>query len=96
MFRYELIAFKSMIEINLPDLHKKIKQIGLPLEVLILEPIMSMYVNFFSTDIVLRIWDCIFLAFSSPIKDRRKVGLWYLLAPSFMILKRYEKEFLIA
>jgi hypothetical protein len=63
----------------------------MPLELLIYKPLLSLYSNFFSTDLVLRLWDLIFFWFGAKNKDDRKRGLWYVLAPAYLVLKKLEK-----
>lgn len=65
MFRYELVALKALVEQNLPEVFSKIKSFGLPLEYLTYKSIVSFYSNYFSSDIVLRLWDMIMLKFST-------------------------------
>lgn len=88
--RYELITFKALVEQNLPKLYLKLKEIGMPIEMLVYKPILSLYATFFSSDIVLRLWDLIFFAFSTLNKADRKQGLWYILTPAYLVLAKLE------
>jgi len=57
------------------------------LEFLVYESFKSFYADFFSNDVVFRLWDVIFLKFSSKNFEDKKKGIWYLLAPAYLILK---------
>jgi hypothetical protein len=76
----------------LPKVFNKLKDFGLPIELLVFKPIVSLYSNTFSTDIVLRLWDLIFFMFSQKNKSWHKRGLWYILGPAYLILKRKERQ----
>lgn len=43
MMRYEMIAFKTMVEHSLPKVYGKLKDFGLPIELLVYKPISSFY-----------------------------------------------------
>jgi hypothetical protein len=96
MMRYEIITFKALVEQNLPEVWHKLKKIGLPIEQIINQPIMSLYANFFSTGCVLRLWDLIFLSFSSHDHEKRKQGLWYIMAPAYLIISEVKEKILKA
>jgi len=69
--RLEIMTFKSLLENFLPTVFKKLKRLGIPIELIIYEHIMSLYANSFSTDIVLRLWDVIFYHFGvTSCKDK--------------------------
>ena len=86
MMRYELIAFRTLVEKNLPEVHKKLKELGLSVEILIYRSIESMYSSFFKSDVVYRLWDQIIYNLSLGDKIERKRGLWWLLSPAYIIL----------
>jgi hypothetical protein len=65
VFRYELTAFKALVEHNLPRVFQKLKDFGLPLEFLVYKSIISFYADFFSSELVLRLWDLIIFKFST-------------------------------
>jgi len=65
VMRYEIITFKAVIAVFMKDVSDKLNAVGLPLEWCIYHPIMSLYANLFPTNIVLRLWDLIFLTLSS-------------------------------
>lgn len=68
----------------------------MPLEFLVYDSIISFYADFFSSELVLRLWDIIIFKFSTSTKSERKRGLWYLLAPAFLILREKESVILAA
>jgi hypothetical protein len=84
--RYEMTAFKTMVEHSLPKVYGKLKAIGLPIELLVYKPISSFYAAEFHTEIIHRLWDIIIFFFSSTEKEDRKRGLWWLLSPAYLIL----------
>ena len=90
VMRNEMIAFKAMIEQFLPNVYHKLKEMGMPIEMIVYKPILSFYATFFSSDVVLSLWDNIFLYFGSSNKFQRKRALWYILSPAFLILKKKE------
>lgn len=96
MMRYEIITLKAIVKQNLPDVYTKLKTIGLPLEQLIYHPIMSLYANYMSTAVVLRLWDLIFFSFSSYESELCKHGRWYIMAPAFIVLQKAQKAILDA
>lgn len=65
MMRAEMITFKALLEQHLPEVYGKIKTLGLTVESLVYKPILSFHANYFHSDIVLRLWDIMFLSFSS-------------------------------
>jgi hypothetical protein len=67
VFRYEINAFKALVEHNLPQLFGKLKDFGLSLEFLVKKSIQSFYADYFNSDLVFRLWDKIFFAFSTAI-----------------------------
>lgn len=87
-----MITFKSLVQNNLPKVFQKLKDFGLPIEMLVYAPILSMYSQFFSSELVLRLWDIIFYSFSFKDKLNRKQGLWYILAPAYLVLKKKESQ----
>ena len=90
MMRYEMTAFKAMVEHSLPRVHAKLKAVGLPIEILTYRQISSFYATEFHTEVVHRLWDIIIYYFSSKDADQKRRGRWWLLAPAYLILQ--EKE----
>jgi Rab-GTPase-TBC domain len=65
--RSEFVTFKALVEQNLPKIHRKLKLLGMSIEMLVYKPITSMYATYFSSELTLRLWDLIFLSFSTSI-----------------------------
>lgn len=86
MMRYEMTALKTMVEHSLPKVYKKLKAFGLPIELLTYKTISSFYATDFSTEIVHRLWDITIFFLSSTTQGERKLGLWWLLSPCYLIL----------
>lgn len=57
VMRNEMTAFKAILRENLPQICDKFKLLGLPVDYIIYDSMTSFYAHFFSSDIVLRIWD---------------------------------------
>jgi hypothetical protein len=45
-----------------PKVFNHLKDLGIPLELIVAKPLQNMYANYFCTDIVMWLWDNIFLA----------------------------------
>ena len=64
------------------------------MEFLVYKCMTSFYANYFTSDMVLRLWDIIIFNFSSgQTNEERKRGIWWILAPAYLMLQ--EKEQLI-
>ena len=89
-----MTTFKAMLEKYLPAVHNKLQDYGFPVEFLVYKCMTSFYANYFTSDMVLRLWDIIIFNFSSgQTNEERKRGIWWILAPAFLIFQ--EKESLI-
>jgi hypothetical protein len=96
VMRYEMTAFKAMLQQNLPAVHEKLKDYGLPVEFLVYKSMMSFYADYFTSEVVLRLWDIIIFNFSSSDKAERKRGLWWLLSPAYYVLREKQRNILKA
>jgi hypothetical protein len=47
----------------------------------------SFYANFFSSEVVIRLWDLIIFNLANKDKVAKKRALWYFMAPAYWILK---------
>ena len=56
----------------------------------------SFYAQFFSSEVVLRIWDLIIFNLSNADKSAKKRALWYFMAPAYLILREKKEEILSA
>ena len=63
--RYELTTFKAMLEKYLPAVHNKLQEYGFPVEFMVYKCMTSFYANYFTSEMVLRLWDIIIFNFSS-------------------------------
>lgn len=75
---------------QLPKVFYKLKNFGFPFEIVFNECLLSFYARYFSSEIVYRLWDLIFFGLSHSKPSSRKQGLWFLLAPLYLILKQKE------
>ena len=91
-----MTAFKAMLQQNLPAVHEKLKDYGLPVEFLVYKSMMSFYADYFTSEVVLRLWDIIIFNFSSSDKAERKRGLWWLLSPAYYVLREKQRNILKA
>ena len=96
VMRNEMTIFKAIMKENLPIVSDKLKQLGLPIETLIYEQVTSLYSNFFSSDIVLRLWDLIIFNLTCKDKEERKRAIWYILSPSYLIFKEKRSQIIAA
>ena len=80
----------------MPKVSDKLKEIGLPIEMLVYKSIVSFYANYFCSDIVFRLWDVIIFNFCGEDKRLRRRGLWWLLSPAFYVLREKQEEILQA
>jgi hypothetical protein len=94
--RNEMTAFKAILKENLPKICDKLRILGLAVEHLIYDSITSFYSHFFSSDVVLRLWDLIIFNMSTDNKVERKRALWHFLAPAYIILREKQEEILKA
>ena len=56
---------------------------------------MSFQADFFTSELVLRLWDLIIFSFSLK-KEERKRGLWWLLSSAYFVLQKRESQILAA
>ena len=63
--RNEMTIFKAILRENLPDICDKLRLLGLPVDYLIYDSLTSFYSNYFSSDVVLRLWDLIIFFISN-------------------------------
>ena len=87
VMRNEMTAFKAILRENLPQICDKLRLLGLPVDQLIYDSITSFYAHYFSTDVVLRLWDLIIFNLSNKDKFEKKRALWYFMAPAYWILR---------
>lgn len=85
-FRFELTAFKAILEVNFPKITQKLYQVGLAVEVLVYESMTSLYCDYFHSDSLLRIWDQMIFYFNTTDQSSKRRGIWLLLAPALMII----------
>lgn len=85
--RNEMTAFKAILKENLPNVCDKLRYLGLSVDYLIYESMTSFYANFFSSEVVLRLWDLIIFNLSNKDKSAKKRALWYFMAPAYWILR---------
>ena len=93
VMRNEMTAFKAILRENLPHICDKLRLLGLSVDYLIYDSITSFYSHFFSSEVVLRLWDLIIFNLSNTDKVAKKRAVWYLMAPAYWIFK--EREVLI-
>ena len=83
-----MTTFKAMLEKYLPEVSNKLHEYGFPIEFLVYKCMTSFYTNYFTSDMVLRLWDIIIFNFSSGgSNEERKRGLWWILSPAFLVLE---------
>ena len=87
MMRYEMTVFKAILRENLPDICDKLRILGISVDYLIYDSLTSFYAHYFSSDVVLRLWDLIIFFISNQDKILKKRAIWYLMAPAYWILR---------
>lgn len=92
--RYEMTAFKAILRENLPQICDKLKIFGFSVEQLIYDSITSFYSCYFSSEVVLRLWDLIIFNLSNKDKNERKRAVWHILAPAYILLREKQEEIL--
>ena len=83
--RNEMTAFKAILRENLPTICDKLRFLGLPVDYLIYDSMTSFYAHFFSSDVVLRLWDLIIFNLSNNDIVAKKRALWHFMAPAYLI-----------
>lgn len=96
VMRNEMTAFKAILRENLPLICDKLRLLGLPVDHLIYDSLTSFYAHFFSSEVVLRLWDLIIFSLANRDKVAKKRALWYLMAPAYWILKERQEDILAA
>lgn len=96
VMRNEMTAFKAILRENLPVICDKLRLLGLPVDYLIYESLTSFYAHFFSSEVVLRLWDLIIFNLANKDKIAKKRALWYFMAPAYWILKERQQDILAA
>lgn len=56
-YRFEMVAFRAILQANFPSVAKKLYSLGISVESLVYESIVSLYCDMFHTETLLRIWD---------------------------------------
>jgi len=92
IMRNEMTIFKAILRENLPSVCDKLKLLGVSVEFLVYEPITSLYANYFASDVVLRLWDQIIFHMTTQDKDEKKRGIWFILAPAYLIFLEKKGE----
>jgi hypothetical protein len=73
-----------------------LRLLGLPVDSLIYNPLTSFYAHYFSTEVVLRLWDLIIFNLSNKDKYEKKRALWYFMAPVYWILRERQADIISA
>jgi hypothetical protein len=74
----------ALIKLHYPEIYAHLKSLGIPIDWYFYDALSSFYATTFSSDLVLRLWDMIFL--SSSDDELKKRALWYLLViPIYML-----------
>ena len=90
-FRFELTAFKAILEVNFPKITEKLYQVGLAVEVLVYDSMTSLYCDYFHSDTLLRIWDQMIFYFNTTDQSSKRRGIWLLLAPALLIISEKQQ-----
>lgn len=86
VFRFEHTALKAAIEVNYPEVAKKLYLLGLPLELLVYESLTSLYSDQFHSDTLYRIWDLMIFYMNTNDRTTKRRGVQLILAPALLII----------
>jgi hypothetical protein len=85
-FRFECTVLKSAVELHYPEVTKKLKSFGLPLDLLVYDSVTSLYSDQFHSDTLYRIWDLMIFYLNTNSGTTKRRGIQLLLAPALFII----------
>ena len=85
----------ELLRENLPAVHAHLEQLGIPVDVAY-DKVASFFADTFHSELVLRLWDLVFLEVSSSTADGRRRTLWVLLGTAYYLFYVNQKELLLA
>ena len=96
MFRMMSTCLCSHTKETYPEIHKKCTHVGFSLDFFLYDKMSSLFSNCFASDTLLRLWDLIFLEFSSPSTGDKNKGLGYMVSTCLYIINANREQILLA
>ena len=96
MFRMLSACLCSYTKETYPDVHAKCTQVGFSLDLFLYDKMSSLFANCFASDTLLRLWDLIFLEFSSPGGGGKTKGLGYMISACMYLINVNQEQILLA
>ena len=96
MFRMLSACLSSHTKEMMPELFAKFTEIGLSVDFFLYDKMSSLFANTFPSDTLLRLWDLIFLEFSSPVDGGISKGLGYIVSTCIYLLSVNEEQIKLA
>lgn len=96
MFRLLSACLSSHTKEMMPDLFAKFTELGLSIDFFLYDKMSSLFANAFPSDTLLRLWDLIFLEFSSPVDGGISKGLGYIVSTCLYLLSVNEEQIMLA
>lgn len=84
VFRQEMLMLHALIQFHLPKVYERLEFLGLPVEC-IYDKLTSFFADSFSSELVMRLWDLIFMEVSSATEGGKRRTLWLLLATAYYL-----------
>lgn len=95
MFRLISTCLCSHTKETLPEVFDKFTEIGLSMDFFLYDKMSCLFANCFPSDTLLRLWDLIFLEFSSPAHGGKSKGLGYIVSTCLYLLNVNKEQILM-
>ncbi|MBK8156534.1 MAG: hypothetical protein IPK55_11310 [Streptococcus sp.] len=79
-----------------PEIHTKFNELGISLEPYFYDLMTSLFANAFPTDTLFRIWDLIFMEFSSPEIKGKTQGICFIVAVSMFLIESAREDIFLS
>ena len=96
MFRMLSACLCSHTKETYPEIHNKCTHVGFSLDFFLYDKMSSLFSNCFASDTLLRLWDLIFLEFSSPTSGDKNKGLGYIISTCLYLINSNREQILLA
>lgn len=95
-FRFEATVVKAAVDTFFPRVAKKLRELGMPVEMLVYDSVTSFYCDQFHSDTLVRIWDMMIFYLNTTDAANKANALHLILAPALLIIKAKEEQILAA
>ena len=96
MFRLLSTCMLSHTKHTMPEIFEKFTEIGLSIDFFLYDKMSSLFANSFPSNTLLRLWDLIFLEFSSPSSEGKSKGLGYIVSICLYLLNVNKEQIMLA